>query len=258
MVADGVNGVVDGLPLIKAASDLKEQANTQVKAKKHSDAISLYERGIAILDQADGKPMLRQEVEDMVALKATLYGNVAQCLLSQELFRRAADAASKCLELDPNNTKALYRRSLARESLRRWGPALEDMVKLQELGGGSLTKQALEARIELLRGKKEAEERAKDEESSEDEADSALVRMKERFDEVIEKYDLRDGDAAAEVADWLTAGEWLMTTKRVAQRWKMEYEDAEDFIKWIAKGLEFKTQQAEAAAQSQAASPAFE
>lgn len=246
------------MPLIKAATELKEQANAAVKGKQHIEASSLYERGIAILDQADGQPMLRQEVEDMVALKATLYGNLAQCMLSQKLYRRAVEAASSCLELDPKNTKALYRRSLAQESLRKWAPAVGDSVKLQKLGGGSLTKEQMDARIALLRGKLEAEVKAKAEESSEDECDTALVRMKERFDEIVEKYDLRDGDAASDVADWLTSGEWIMTTKRVAQRWNMEYEDAEDFIKWIAKGLEFKSQQAEASEQAAAQSPALD
>merc|ERR1712083_470377 len=110
-----------------------------------------------------------------------------------------------------------------------------------------LTPSALTARLDSLREKKETKDRAQAEldAESEDERDDALVRMKENFDKVVEKYDLRDGDAATEVADWLTSGEWLMACKRVAQRWKMEEQDAEDFLKWISKGLEFKMENSE-------------
>merc|ERR1719195_104241 len=133
-------------------------------------------------------------------------------------------------------------------------------MALKALGGGALGAEELESRLESLRSKKEAVDKAKAEEDaeSEDEADTALVRMKERFDEVVEKYDLADGEAAGEVADWLVSGEWLVTIKRVAQRWKMEEEDAEAFLKWIARGVEFQNQNAQAKQQSQALSPSME
>merc|ERR1712151_257724 len=99
--------------------------------------------------------------------------------------------------------------------------------------------------MQVLREKIAAEERAK-EESSEDECDTRLVSMKQRFDEVVEKYDLRDGEAAGLVADWLVSGEWGITVKRVSQRWQMEENDAHDFLQWIAKGLQFKVQNSEA------------
>merc|ERR1712037_757320 len=100
----------------------------------------------------------------------------------------------------------------------------------------------MQQRLETLRRKKAEVDSAQQNESSEDECDTELVKMKERFDEIVEKYDLRDGDAAEEVANWLTSGEWVMTAKRVAQRWQMETQDAEDFLRWIAKGLQFKGQ----------------
>jgi len=250
--------VVDGLPLIKAAKDLKDTGNASVKAKCYGEAVGSYERAIAVLDKADGHPMLRQEVEEMIALKSVLYGNVAQCMLHQELWRRAIDAATRAVELDGQNSKAFHRRSQAHEALRRWAPALEDALALQRLGGGGLSDEALAARVAVLRSKKEEQERELAAESSEDEADNALLRMKARFDEVVDKYDLTDGEAAGELADWLTSGEWLVTTQRVAQRWKMEEEDAEAFLKWISKGLEFKMANAENAAQMSAASPQVE
>jgi len=256
--ADGVNTVVDGLPFIEKGNELKTLGNGWFKAKNYNEAIGFYERAIAVLDKADGHPMLRQEVEDIIQLKVSLYNNSAQCLLSLELYRRVIDAATSCLKLDERNAKGLHRRAQAYESLRLWRKALADQTKLKEVGGGTLKPEDVDAKLAFLQGKVREEEKAKEEESSEDECDTALVKCKERFDEVVEKYDLRDGEAAGEVADWIVSGEWLLTTKRVAERWKMEIEDAEAFLKWIARGVEFQQQNADAQAQAEAMAPAME
>lgn len=254
----GVDSVVDGLPLIAAAKKAKDEGNACVKRKQYNEAVKMYDSGVATLDLADGKPMLRQEVEEMVALKATLYSNMAQCLLSLELFRRASEAATSCLSLDEGNAKALHRRSLAKEALRDIKGALDDALALQALGDGP---EDLDSRVAALRAKVEAEAKAAAEEaaneSSEDEADTALVNAKKRFDEVVEKYELQDGDAATQIADWLVSGEWEVTADRVSKRWKMELQDAEDLIRWIAKGLEFKAQNSQNQAQAAAQSPAL-
>merc|ERR1711990_1158456 len=106
------------------------------------------------------------------------------------------------------------------------------------------------ARLKTLRDRIAEIERLKAEESSDDEFGNEMVKMKERFEEVVKKYDLRQDEAFAdEVAEWLTSGEWVVTVRRVAQRWKMEEDDAEAFLKWIAKGVEFKAQQNEAQAE---------
>eukprot|EP00933_Yihiella_yeosuensis_P073217 TRINITY_DN81829_c0_g1_i1.p1 TRINITY_DN81829_c0_g1~~TRINITY_DN81829_c0_g1_i1.p1 ORF type:complete len:301 (+),score=85.59 TRINITY_DN81829_c0_g1_i1:97-903(+) len=255
----GEGQVIDGLPLIEAGTQCKEQGNDFIKKKEYDNAVIAYKNGIDVLDKAAGHPMLREEVEQMIALKAVLYCNTAQALLHKELYRRAAEAATECLQLDPENQKALHRRSLAYEHIKSWGPALEDVLALMRLGGAGMSVESLENRAKKLREKKEEEERLQredDEEKASDPIGMTMVHMKERFDEVIDKYDLRDGSAAEELADWLTSGEWGdVGPKRVANRWGMEYEDAEVFLGWIAQGLEFKIQNAEAQGQAQAAAP---
>ena len=72
-------------PLIQDATELKEQGNAKVKAKAFSEAATLCERGIEILSLGDGRPIPRQEADTIATLKATLYGNTAQCLLYLEL-----------------------------------------------------------------------------------------------------------------------------------------------------------------------------
>eukprot|EP00439_Symbiodinium_sp_Y106_P046919 s1158_g6.t1 len=251
--------IIDCIPLIEAATKQKEEGNSAVKRKAYSDAVTSYTHGISILDKADGHPVRRTEGQQMVELKAVLYSNIAQCFLSQELYRRAIESADSCLQLDPSNAKALNRRSLAFEAIRSYAPALEDVLALQQLGGGGLSAESLAERAASLRAKQEEVERAAKEEAdfkADDPIGMAMVNVKERFDEVVEKYDLRDGEAAGEVADWLTSGEWDVTPKRIAQRFKMEEEDAQVFLAWIAQGLDFKIKNAEAQAQAAGQSPA--
>lgn len=268
--------IIDGLPLIEAATGLKNDANAHVKEQRFAEAVSLYEKAIAVLDKADGHPMMREEVEQMVVLKSVLYANVAQCMLNQKLFRRAVEAATSSLNLDEGNVKALHRRSQAHEALAKstkalsdagkvqlghrhqWQKALDDALAVQKLGGGGLSPEALEARLKLFRDKLAEIQKLKEEESSEDEIGMDMVRMKERFDEVIEKYDMReDENFADEVAEWITSGEWVVTIKRVAQRWKMEEDDAEAFLKWIAKGVEFKAESSAASEYMKQQSPSL-
>jgi tetratricopeptide (TPR) repeat protein len=243
MAAEEQPQIIDGLPLIESATGLKNDGNAKVKEQQFQEAVTIYEKAIAELDKADGHPMLREEVGQMLSLKSVLYANVAQCMLNQKLYRRAVEAATTCLSFDDQNTKALNRRAQAYEALQQYPKALADMVELQKLGGGGLSPEAVEAKLKPLRDKIAEIERLKAEESSDDEWGLEMVRMKEKFDEVVAKYDLReDENFASEVADWLVSGEWVVTVKRVAQRWKMEVEDAEDFLKWISKGVEFKAE----------------
>ncbi|CAJ1368413.1 unnamed protein product [Effrenium voratum] len=172
----------DCVPLLEAAGQQKELGNAAVKRKAYHEAIAAYNHGIAILDKADGHPILRSEGLQMVTLKATLYSNIAQCCLSQELYRRAIEAADSCLQIDPEHSKALFRRSLAFEALRSYGAALQDVEALKALGGGGLSEDALSARLAELQ-KKQAEverlEREEQQSKAEDPMGMAMVNVKE-------------------------------------------------------------------------------
>jgi len=251
MAEEELPQIIDGLPLIEAATGFKNDANAHVKGQRFGEAATVYEKALAILDKAEGHPMLRDEVKQMQTLRSVLYANLAQCMLSQKLYRRAVEAASSCLKIEPGNSKALNRRSQAYEGIQKYSKALADMLTLQKLGGGGLSPEAMEAKLKPLQDKVAEVKRLKEEESSEDEIGMDMVRMKERFDEVCDQYDLRDDPKfAEEVAEWLTSNEWVVTVKRVADRWKMEVKDAEDFIKWIKKGVDFKAEQSAQAEQS--------
>jgi len=76
---------------------------------------------------------------------------------------------------------------------------------------------------------------------------SSLVPMrdiqthKQDFDTVIEKYDLRDGEKADEIAKYLTSHkEGVVSLDEFASLFGMEKEDAHTFLSFIARGLKFK------------------
>merc|ERR1712061_737425 len=120
------------------ATELKERANDCVRRKQTQEAVKLYEEGLATLGRCTGHPMLKAESDQVQALKAVLHGNLAQCMLNLQLYRRAIEAATECLKLDESNLKALHRRSQAYEALREYEEALRDAVNLKRLGGGAL------------------------------------------------------------------------------------------------------------------------
>lgn len=102
------------------AHQLKNQGNDFVKAKKYQEAVKAYEAALAATE-GDGD----------AALAASLYANLALCHLRLQLYRRAAEAASKSLELDAANGKAYYRRCLAHKALKMLNEARQDLEALQ-------------------------------------------------------------------------------------------------------------------------------
>lgn len=230
--------VYDGAKLLDEASELKEKANACVKRSQEQEALKLYEEGLEILGRCAGFPMLKEESDRVTALKAVLHGNTSQCYLKLELWQRAIDSASACVKLDDKNVKAYWRRSQAHEKLGAKEDALADLLRIKKLGGGGLDLKNLETKCEELYEAQISENKAINEVGKQNED---LFKMKERFEEVMEKYDLGDGHAAPIVTQMLVDDDDLYKTiGRVAKMWKMTEKEAGSFTKWIKKGMEMK------------------
>jgi len=230
--------VLDGLPLVKEATELKERANILFKQAKYNEAVKCYEEGLAVLDRCKNEPMLREELDAVRSLKVVLHCNLAQCLLDSQLYRRAIAAATECLKLDEENVKALYRRSKAFEALKEYQDALKDALALKKLGGGGLKASDVEKRCEKLLLTMQEENIAVNKVAKDNED---LFRMKERFEVIFDKYNLEDTDAAPRVAKWLVADKDLATTAdKVSKKWGMTSKEAKHFAAWIQKGLDMK------------------
>lgn len=252
-IVKSADGVVDPANLLATATGLKEKGNAALQGKRFAEAASSYEKGIATLDKVDDHPMRKDDVTKIVQLKTALYSNLAQCFLKQELFRRAMEAATKCLQLDESNTKARYRRALARDALKMYGEALEDLAVLEgraDVGTGPDPEELARLRKGIQVRKDALDKRMKEEGPDSDDETLELVVAKDKFDKVVERYGLKDEETANEIADWLTRAnsgeETKITLKDLEKRWGMDHEDGLAFLGWIDQGQKFKEEQAQA------------
>jgi len=224
--------------MVKEATELKGRANALFKQAKYNEAAKCYEEGLVVLNRCKDQPMLREELEEVKALKVVLHCNLSQCMLDVQLYRRAIDAATDCLKLDEENVKALYRRSKAFEALKEYQDALKDALALKRLGGGGLKASDVEERCEKLLLIMQEENTSVNKVAKEHED---LFKMKERFEVIFDKYNLEDTDAAPQVAKWLVADKDLGTTAgKVAKKWGMTSKEGKHFAAWIQKGLDMK------------------
>ena len=116
--------------LMEYVDEQKAEGNAHYKAKKHSDALAAWQRGLDALAQADGKPMRRMDVETVLRARATLHANKGQALLSMQFWQRAIKELTACLEIDKLNAKALWRRYRCHRQLKAWALAEADLEAL--------------------------------------------------------------------------------------------------------------------------------
>lgn len=109
---------------LDSVSRLKEEGNCFFRTAEFKQALTRYEAAVKCLDSSGGN----------VDTKEVLYSNIAQCYLKLELFVEAVEAASKALDLNPTNQKAMYRRALAFEKLGKLKESLEDATTLIRRG----------------------------------------------------------------------------------------------------------------------------
>lgn len=126
--------IVDALRRFDNVDDAKSQGTTAYKRGENARAVAYWCRALAI-GRLNGLP------EDP-ELSSTVYSNIAQALLKLDHPKRAEQAATRALayldvprdafaplttrDLDEKRRKALYRRALARERLKRFAGALQD------------------------------------------------------------------------------------------------------------------------------------
>ncbi|XP_066492678.1 protein unc-45 homolog B [Tiliqua scincoides] len=94
---------------------LKEEGNKYFQAKDYENAIKSYS---AALKLAKDK-----------TLQAVLYRNRAACFLKKESYVQVATDASRAIDIDPSDIKALYRRSQALEKLGKLDQAFKDIQR---------------------------------------------------------------------------------------------------------------------------------
>uniref|UniRef100_A0A7S1YDQ2 Uncharacterized protein n=1 Tax=Sexangularia sp. CB-2014 TaxID=1486929 RepID=A0A7S1YDQ2_9EUKA len=96
----------------------KDQANQLFKEGKIEDALAVFQEAIKMCG------------DDEKATKAAIHSNMAHCYMQLYKPKLQIEQCSACLELDPNNVKALLRRAQAYESIEKPRGALNDYERV--------------------------------------------------------------------------------------------------------------------------------
>ncbi|XP_069471000.1 protein unc-45 homolog B [Ambystoma mexicanum] len=94
---------------------LKEEGNKYFQANDYDNAIQSYTKALGLIK--DKK------------VQAVLYKNRAACFLKKESYLQAATDASKALDVDASDVKALFRRCQALEKLGKLDQAFKDVQR---------------------------------------------------------------------------------------------------------------------------------
>jgi len=129
--------------MLSGATELKAQGNKLVKTKP-AEAATLYNKAISNLTETGATSTAAATLMKACRL------NLALCYLNTDKPDDAAEVCSTVLSSHPKDTKALYRRGLAYEKLRKLPESLHDFAKSADLSPGDDTVQQAKTRLQAL------------------------------------------------------------------------------------------------------------
>lgn len=121
---------------LDVAKEYKEAGVRLFKSVRIVEAFRKFSRACKILitlEPIDENEIGGTLVGEINSLRNNLYNNMVECHLIRKNFEHAISLCDKVLRRDENNVKALYRRAVARENLKDYERALEDMSRVVEL-----------------------------------------------------------------------------------------------------------------------------
>eukprot|EP00041_Stephanoeca_diplocostata_P004224 m.41769 g.41769 ORF g.41769 m.41769 type:complete len:598 (+) comp14980_c0_seq1:545-2338(+) len=135
------------LYMTNGAKALKEQGNTLFRQQKYAEAAELYIKAMSNLNSV--VPSGAVAIEHAVVLKACRL-NTARCHLETNQYTSAEDLCTAVLADSPRDLKALFRRGLAREKLKKIAGSVQDLtLAVEDPRADSAVKDAL-ARVQNL------------------------------------------------------------------------------------------------------------
>lgn len=96
--------------------ELKTRAKSSIKTKNYIEAVTLYDKALAVLPDEDR--------ED----NAILHANISMCKSAISRYVEALDNAEKSIELNPNYCKGFYRKAIALIGLAKYANAKETLL----------------------------------------------------------------------------------------------------------------------------------
>eukprot|EP00967_Tisochrysis_lutea_P130506 scaffold225815_cov45-Tisochrysis_lutea.AAC.1 len=239
--------------LMAYVEEQKADGNAAFKARRYSEALAAWQRGLDAIAQADGKPMRVEDMKLVLVVRSVLHSNRGQALINMEFWRRAIQDLDEAIRVDPENVKAIWRRCKAHEALKQWSSAEADIELLVQTGARTNAYRLLEAaglRVDdLQKHKRRFTDRRKEMESqavatfedrAEDAAAKGLQELREKFEEVTRRNGLHGNtELAAELADMVTRPGGV-TAQHVANVYQIDDDDAETLLQWVRKACVMK------------------
>ncbi|KAF4318105.1 hypothetical protein BBO99_00001037 [Phytophthora kernoviae] len=111
---------------IAECTKLKAKGTEQFKAKQFETAAATYSQAASYME--DMYDVADDDKRKMKDLQTTCFLNAAMAYLKVENYSEAVSTATKALNNDPTNVKALYRRGVGRMNLNDLDRAKEDLV----------------------------------------------------------------------------------------------------------------------------------
>jgi tetratricopeptide (TPR) repeat protein len=138
---------IDLILLWFLAQAAKADGNGHFKAQRNDEAVASYSQAVAMV-----KTILEDDPKNAGALNLmmTCNNNMAAVKTRTKDFTDVVVYATRALEVDHVNPKALYRRGAARLSLRLFNEAADDLVKALDLqpGDQGIRDKLMELKIE--------------------------------------------------------------------------------------------------------------
>eukprot|EP01071_Lankesteria_metandrocarpae_P008134 Lankesteria_metandrocarpae@DN4879_c0_g2_i1.p1 len=116
---------------IHEATAMKEEGNDLFKKGEVRSAIEAYLQGEKYFDGFPEWPDSSQEKSK--GTKLSLHLNLANCFIKTGSWLEAKIHATRALEMEPNNVKALYRRGLALMGFQQTDDAKQDLLRAARL-----------------------------------------------------------------------------------------------------------------------------
>ncbi|XP_066429682.1 peptidyl-prolyl cis-trans isomerase D [Eleutherodactylus coqui] len=118
--------------IVSIAEDVKNIGNNLFKAQNWDMAIKKYNKALRYVESC--KDVTGDDnIAKLNPIAVSCNLNIAACKLKVSDFRAAIESCHEALEIDPSNTKALYRRAQGWQGLKDYEQALEDLKKAHEL-----------------------------------------------------------------------------------------------------------------------------
>lgn len=120
---------------LKRAEELKQEGNAAIK-QDAALAVTSYDDAIRHLDSAGAgtsDPMSDEQAQLYKTLKVSCHLNASMAEVKLGSYVSAEEHATKALEEDPENAKALYRRGVARRHLGTLDEARQDLLRAAKL-----------------------------------------------------------------------------------------------------------------------------